>query len=160
MVTLKRIPPVASFEHADEARYQLFIKTLWQGIYQACTGYTVLLVPSYFDFVRLKSYFKGKNAQVAMISEYTDKKECQRQRTLYEMRDMPVLMITERALVFQKIKVRFARNVILYTLPESPDTIEDLPEMLNAGYWETILKHRLNRIKQRAASKEEALSSE
>ena len=62
MVTLKRIPPVASFEHADEARYQLFIKTLWQGIYQACTGYTVLLVPSYFDFVRLKSYFKGKNA--------------------------------------------------------------------------------------------------
>ena len=76
------------------------------------------------------------------------------------MRDMPVLMITERALVFQKIKVRFARNVILYTLPESPDTIEDLPEMLNAGYWETILKHRLNRIKQRAASKEEALSSE
>lgn len=100
IVTLKRIPPVASFEHADESRYQLFVKTLWQGIYTNCTGYTVLLVPSYFDFVRLKAYFKAKNAQVAFISEYTDKKECQRQRTMYEMKDYPVLMITERALVF------------------------------------------------------------
>ena len=78
MVTLKRIPPVESFEHADESRYQLFVKTLWQGIYQNCTGYTVLLVPSYFDYVRLKAYFKEKNAQVAMISEYTERKECMR----------------------------------------------------------------------------------
>ena len=100
MVTLKRIPPVASFEHADEARYQLFVKTLWQSIYTSSTGYTVLLVPSYFDFVRLKAHFKDKNAQVAMISEYTDKKECHRLRTLFEMKEYPVLMITERALVF------------------------------------------------------------
>ena len=95
-----------------------------------------------------------------MISEYTDKKECQRQRTMYEMKDKPVLMITERALVFQKIRVRFAKNVVLYAIPESPDTIEDLPEMLNAAYWETILKHRLNQVKQMAASKEDGLTSE
>jgi U3 small nucleolar RNA-associated protein 25 len=105
----------------------------------------VLLVPSYFDFVRLKTYFKGKNALVAMISEYTDKKEAQRLRTLYEMKELPVLMITERALVFQKIKVRFARNLVLYAIPESPDIIDDnFREMLNLAYWETILKHRLN----------------
>ena len=61
-VTLKRVPPVASFEHADDSRYQLFVKTLWQGIYVDCSGYTVLLVPSYFDFVRLRTYFRGKNA--------------------------------------------------------------------------------------------------
>ena len=69
---------MASFEHADDSRYQLFVKTLWQGIYVDCSGYTVLLVPSYFDFVRLRTYFRGKNAQVAMISEYTERKECQR----------------------------------------------------------------------------------
>lgn len=160
VVTLKRIPPVSSFEHADDARYQLFIKTLWQGIYQNSTGYTVVLVPSYFDFVRLKTYLKEKNAQVAMISEYTDKKECHRQRTMYEMKEKPVLLITERALVFQKIRVRFARNVVLYSIPESPDTIDDfLPEMMDVAYWDTILKHRLNLLKQRAGSREEALTS-
>ena len=54
-------------------------------------------------------------------------------------------MITERALVFHKIKVRFARNLVLYAIPESPDIIDDnFREMLNLAYWETILKHRLN----------------
>ena len=77
------------------------------------------------------------------------------------MKELPVLMITERALVFQKINVRFARNVILYAIPESPDTLEDnLPAMLNAAYWEVILKHRLNKLKQQAASREDPLSSD
>ena len=75
-VTLKRIPPVASFEHADDARYQLFVKTLWKDIYEKCTGYTVVLVPSYFDFVRLRNYIRLKNQNVAMICEYSEKKEC------------------------------------------------------------------------------------
>jgi hypothetical protein len=60
----------------------------------------VLLVPSYFDYIRLKSFFKRKNAQVAMVSEYTEKKQAQRLRTAYEQKELPVLMITERALVF------------------------------------------------------------
>jgi U3 small nucleolar RNA-associated protein 25 len=60
-MTLKRIPPVASFEHADEARFQLFVKTLWQDIYEKCTGYTVVLIPSYFDYVRLRNYIRDKN---------------------------------------------------------------------------------------------------
>ena len=79
------------------------------------------------------------------------------------MKELPVLMITERALVFQKIRIRFARNIILYAIPESPDTIEDnLPEMLNMQQWETILKHRLTKLKQQAGSKDEetALTSE
>ncbi len=51
--------------------------------------------------------------------------------------------------------------MILYSIPESPDTIEDnLPEMLNIDYWDTILKHRLNALKLRAASKDERISGE
>ena len=98
---MKKIPPVQSFEHADGSRFTLFTKTLWSSIYDDNTvGYTVLLVPSYFDYIKLKTFFKSRNAQVAMICEYTDKKECQRLRTCYENKEMPVMMITERALVF------------------------------------------------------------
>ena len=75
-MTLKRVPPVADFGHADEARFQLFVKTLWQDIYEKSTGYTVVLVPSYFDYVRLRNYMRNKYQSVAMICEYTEKKEC------------------------------------------------------------------------------------
>lgn len=64
-VTLKRVA-ASSIEQVDDARFNLFTKLLWKGIYEdvatESAGYTVLLVPSYFDFVRLKSYMKRKNA--------------------------------------------------------------------------------------------------
>lgn len=61
---------------------------------------------------------------MAVISEYTDKKEAQRLRALYEQKELPVLMVTERALVFEKIRIRFCRNFVMYAIPESPDIIE------------------------------------
>jgi len=74
---------------------------------------------------------------------------------------MPVLMITERALVFEKIRVRFARHVILYSLPESPDIIEEsIPGMLDKTGWDMVLKNRLLSIKQKSASKESKMTPE
>lgn len=76
-MTLKRVPKVETIADCDEARFALFTKSLWKGIYDVPAdqaGYTVVLVPSYFDYIRLKNFFKRKNAQVAMISEYTDRK--------------------------------------------------------------------------------------
>lgn len=145
-VTLKRVA-ASSIEQVDDARFNLFTKLLWKGIYEdvatESAGYTVLLVPSYFDFIRLKSYMKRKNAQVAMVSEYTDKKQAQRLRTMYEQKELPVLMITERALVFQKLRVRFCRNLVLYAVPESPDIIEAIPEFMQLKMWDKIQEHRL-----------------
>ena len=85
------------------------------------------------------------------------------------MKEAPVLMITERALVFQKIRIRFARNLILYALPESPDVItHSFKDIMQLDNWDMILKHRLNRLRARAnmsegsikANKEERLTTE
>ena len=91
---------MSSIGHVDEARFSLFTKILWKGIYENTQGYTVIIVPSYFDYVKLKGFMSERNQSVAMISEYTDKKMCQRLRTSFEMRETDVLIITERALVF------------------------------------------------------------
>lgn len=80
-----------------------------------------------------------------MISEYSEKKDCQRNRSMYELKEMPVLMITERAIVFDKIKLRYARNIVLYGLPESPDTLTDaLCPLTDSENWKVILKVRMN----------------
>lgn len=57
-------------------------------------------------------------------------------------------MITERALIFEKIKIRYARNIVLYSLPESPDTFTDaLCELTESSNWKPIMKMRLNLAK-------------
>lgn len=57
-------------------------------------------------------------------------------------------MITERALVFGKVRLRYARNVVMYGLPESPDIFTDfLCEILNSDNYKLILKLRINQVK-------------
>lgn len=154
-MTLRRLPNVESFEHIDDARFSFFTKKIWDQLYEGNQGYTVLFVQSYFDFVRLRTFFKNKNAQVAFISEYSEKKDCQRSRHQYETGERPILMVTERAIVFDKITLRYARNVVMYSLPESPDTFTDvLCEITNSENWKVIMKLRVNQAKM-AKDKEE-----
>jgi len=163
-MTLRRLPANVSIEKVEDSRFNLFTKQLWKGIYEEVSteqsGYTVVLVPSYFDFVKLKGFFKRKNARVAMISEYTPKKEAQRLRSLYEEKDVPVIMVTERALVFEKIRIRFARNLVLYTIPESSDIIDAVEGMMRLEAWDKILKHRLRLLKTQATAKTNTLSQD
>lgn len=57
-------------------------------------------------------------------------------------------MVTERAIIFDKIKLRYARNVVMYGLPESPDTFTDvLCEITKEENWEPIMKVRINLLK-------------
>ena len=97
---------------------------------------------------------------MATISEYTEKKEAQRLRSIFEQKEVPVLMITERALVFEKIRVRFCRNLVLYAVPESPDIIESIEDIMNIEAWDKILEHRLRQLKTKSTSKNSEMSSE
>lgn len=97
--TLKRLN-VETVENQDDVRFNFFTKKMWQSVYAEGQNYTVLFVPQYFDFVKLRHFIKNANAQVAMISEYTDKAEANRARSLYELEKKPILMLTERAITF------------------------------------------------------------
>ncbi len=61
-MTLRRLPKVSSFEHVDDSRFSFFTKILWEKLYEDNQGFTLLFVPSYFDFVRLRTFFKNRNA--------------------------------------------------------------------------------------------------
>lgn len=115
-----------------------------------------MFVPSYLDFVRLRTFFKNKNAQIAFISEYSEKKDAQRARHQYETKEMPILMISERAIIFDKIQLRYASNVVMYGLPESPDTFTDvLCEITKEAGWDAVMKQRVNMLKNSSKTVEE-----
>jgi len=141
-VQLKRLQ-VENIESADDTRFSYFTKKVWDAVYDF-GGYTVLFVPSYFDFIRLKQFFKNKNAQVAMVSEHSERPSAMRHRAHYEQEAKPVIMVTERALVFEKLVLRFAKNLVFYGLPDSIDVLERLFELLPNKNFKAIMKTRLN----------------
>ena len=69
-------------------------------------------------------------------------------------------MITERALVFEKIRIRFCRNLVMYSVPESPDIIEAIGDIMDVEHWDKILEHRLRLLKTKAGAKDSELRSD
>jgi len=53
-----------------------------------------------------------------------------------------------KSISFPKIRLRYARNVVMYGLPESIDTITDcLALVFDSKNWKPILNSKLNAIK-------------
>lgn len=65
-------------------------------------------------------------------------------------------MISERAIIFDKIQLRYASNVVMYGLPESPDTFTDvLCEITKEAGWDAVMKQRVNMLKNSSKTVEE-----
>lgn len=115
---------------ADENRFQYFInQTLPQLRRSAVTQtHTMIFVPSYFDFVRLRNYFTENKYSFAAICEYTSNANVSRARSSFFHGEVSFLLYTERFHFFRRYNIRGTFHLAFYGLPEHP---QFYPEMLN-----------------------------
>jgi U3 small nucleolar RNA-associated protein 25 len=76
------------------------------------------LIPSYFDFVRVRNYFKSNNMNFCSCSEYTKANMVTRARSNFFHGRQPFMLLTERFHFFMRYKIRGVRNIVFYQLPE------------------------------------------
>lgn len=67
--------PSSSPAECSTARLDFFKKALWPRIKQSAPRGLLLLVPHYFDYVRLRNFLLEEDAEYAELCEYTDQKE-------------------------------------------------------------------------------------
>ncbi|KAF9187162.1 rRNA-binding ribosome biosynthesis protein utp25 [Haplosporangium sp. Z 767] len=115
---------------ADDVRFQYFItQTLPQLRRSAVTQtHTMIYVPSYFDFVRLRNYFSENKYSFAAICEYTTNANVSRARSSFFHGEVSFLLYTERFHFFRRYNIRGTFHLTFYGLPEHP---QFYPEMLN-----------------------------
>ncbi|KAG0280925.1 rRNA-binding ribosome biosynthesis protein utp25 [Linnemannia exigua] len=115
---------------ADENRFQYFInQTLPQLRRSAVTQtHTMIYVPSYFDFVRLRNYFSENKYSFAAICEYTSNANVSRARSSFFHGEVSFLLYTERFHFFRRYNIRGTFHLAFYGLP---DHAQFYPEMLN-----------------------------
>ncbi|KAI1317319.1 rRNA-binding ribosome biosynthesis protein utp25 [Mortierella claussenii] len=115
---------------ADDVRFQHFItQTLPQLRRSAVTQtHTMIFVPSYFDFVRLRNYFSENKYSFAAICEYTTPANVSRARSSFFHGEVSFLLYTERFHYFRRYNIRGTFHLTFYGLPDHP---QFYPEMLN-----------------------------
>ena len=94
---------------------------------------TLLLVPSYLDFVRVRALLEEEDLPFAAVSEYTEPRDVSRSRSALQQSALPLLLYTERAHFFRRHRLRGARNLAVYAPPSNAHFYVELAQMLEQG---------------------------
>lgn len=81
----------------------------------------ILMIPSYFDFVRVRNYLKEHNYEFAQFSEYTSNPKISKGRLQFFKGEVKLLLVTERFHFFKRYHIRGSYQTVFYSVPMRSD---------------------------------------
>ena len=118
----------SSVSRLDELRFKHFTQHTLPALRETPRPGSLVFVPSYFDFVRVRNCLTAHEVSFAVASEYTPPRDAARARTLFADGRKRVLLVTERAHFYHRRKVRGVNEVHFYALPERAEFFAELVE--------------------------------
>lgn len=102
----------SSVTEAIDDRFQSFISNILPRFKESNQKHVLIYIPSYFDFVRLRNYFKKQELYFVQICEYTKEKKIVRARSKFYHGETQYLLYTERFHFFRRIHLRRSESVV------------------------------------------------
>ncbi|NXF08138.1 DIEXF factor, partial [Smithornis capensis] len=115
-----------------DARFQFFINNVLPEYRDAIMSHTLIYIPSYFDYVRLRNYFKKEDLNFTHICEYTKKAGVCRARRFFLKGEKQFLLFTERFHFYKRYTIKGIRNLIFYELPTYSHFYSEICNMMKA----------------------------
>ncbi|KIM31651.1 hypothetical protein M408DRAFT_327125 [Serendipita vermifera MAFF 305830] len=110
-------------------RFEYFTTQLFPSLLKSAVQSvnTVIFVPSYFDYARIRNWLKNQAmVTFAILSEDSDNRDISRARQAFFLGNKAMLLVTERFHFFRRYKLRGIRNLVFYAPPDHPQFYSEL----------------------------------
>ncbi|KAL7519036.1 hypothetical protein ACHAWX_003832 [Stephanocyclus meneghinianus] len=127
-----------SVAEAGSSRLRYFSDHILPKLLRLKQKHTLIFIPSYFDFVAVRNLLLKREASFVSVTEYARISEVSRGRARFHQGRKNIMLYTGRAHFFLRHKIKGARHVIFFGLPEYAEFYPDIVNMLNDGLseWE------------------------
>ncbi|KAG7509886.1 digestive organ expansion factor-like [Solea senegalensis] len=116
-----------------DARFHFFVDKVLPQYRDSVMSHTLIYIPSYFDYIRLRNYMKKKEINFGTICEYSSKSEVSRVRHFFQKGERQFVLFTERFHFYKRYTIKGIHNLIFYGLPSFPHFYSEMCNMLAAG---------------------------
>jgi len=117
---------VTSISSEPDEKYHYFVNKIWSQL-KHCSQGQLILVSSYFDFVRIRHFLNEQHANFVSIDEHSSHSEVMRSKSFFFDGRSSILLYTERAHFYHRYKIRGIKNLLCYS---PPDHVEYYAELL------------------------------
>ncbi|KPI92267.1 Digestive organ expansion factor-like [Papilio xuthus] len=115
---------------AVESRFEYFVKEILPKQRDTLMSHTLIYVPSYFDFVRLRNYFKKEDIGFVQICEYSKDGKIARARDMFFHTEAHFLLYSERVHFFRRFRIKGIRHIIFYQPPTYPHFYSEMCNLM------------------------------
>lgn len=109
--------PATSVATAADERFAFFTTTLLPQLLSTQKSGVLVYIPSYFDYLRVRSHLRGLDINFCHVCEYTKRADVARDRADFARRTASVMLYTERVHYYHRSVIRGTEHVIFYGLP-------------------------------------------
>jgi hypothetical protein len=128
-------PPNA--QAIDDLRFDYFTTQVWEHLSGAQNDGTLIVIPSYFDYLRVQKFFtkaiQTEEINVVNVSEYTKETRGIKYRKHFYTGRAQIMMITERYHFYKRIRIRGIKSVIWYGPPLFPQLYSEIANWVEEG---------------------------
>ncbi|XP_033647113.1 digestive organ expansion factor homolog isoform X2 [Asterias rubens] len=128
-----------NFTEDSDQRFEFFLSKVFPQYQDPGMLGTMIYIPQYFDYVRLRNYFRKKEIRIAQICEYTSQPNISRARLYIADGSRHILLYTERFHFFRRYKLKGIRNIVFYQLPTYPKFYSEICNMVESR--QTTVEH-------------------
>ena len=120
---------------SHDKRFEYFKKALYPRLRRICQGLdadeeeylatqkntgTLLFIPSYFDYLRIKQLFVKDKLDPGLLCEYTEPSQITRERSYFFHGKSRIMLYTERLHYYNRFRIRGIKHLIFYGPPVNP----------------------------------------